>query len=540
MSISLFARLNHRFGPKPDLDARRRFLKTSALATGGILLSGQSYSYARNFAAGKRVVIIGAGFSGLAAAYELKSVGYDVTVVEARDRISGRVLSFNDKLTQAFVPGKNVEGGGELIGNNHPCWIHYAQKFGLGFLDVTVSELEAPIIIEGKRLSEEESNKLWEEMDAVFNRMNDDAKPVLVDRPWDSPNAAALDKMSVKDFVDKQKDVDDFTRRACDVQVASDNGQTIDKQSYLGLLASVAGGDGERYWTDSEVYRCDGGNMQLAHKLADAIGRDKIILGLPVSSVVVKGEKVLVTCRDGRVIEADDVIVTAPPTTWAKISFSPGLPPILNPQMGVNLKYIAHMKRRFWKDLNLAPDSLTDGFMSQSWEGTDAQEGDADVSLNCFSGGAAATKSLDISKGDRDAKYADELEKLYPGYKENFVKSRYMDWPREQWTMAGYSFPAPGQVTTIGPAMYKGLGKVHFAGEHTCYAYVGYMEGGLTSGSSLARRIAARDGLKIAEIPMPPAPKKEIVEEKPESANGPLKTPTTEPSSQPTTEPAMK
>jgi monoamine oxidase len=366
-------------------------------------------------------------------------------------------------------------------------------------------------------------------MDAVFNRMNDDAKPVLVDRPWDSPNAAALDKMSVKDFIDKQKDVDDFTRRACDVQIASDNGQEIVKQSYLGLLASVAGGDGERYWTDSEVYRCDGGNMQLAHKLADAIGRDRIILGLPVSSVNVKGDKVEVTCRDGRVIECDDVVVTAPPTTWAKISFTPGLPASLSPQMGVNLKYIAHLKQRFWKQLNVAPDSLTDGFMSQSWEGTDAQEGDADVSLNCFSGGAAADKSLAISKGDRDAEYAKVLEELFPGYKDNFIKSRYMDWPREPWTNAGYSFPAPGQVTTVGPAMYKGLGKVHFAGEHTCYAYVGYMEGGLTSGSSVARRIAARDGLKVAEIPMPPAPKKEIVEEKPEPASQPA-----------ATEPAMK
>ena len=548
MSISLFARLNYRFGPKIDREKRRQFLKTTAVATGAVLLSGPTYAHARQAGQGKRVVVIGAGFSGLAAAYELKSVGYDVTVVEARERISGRVISFNDKIgTGAFVPGKNVEGGGELIGNNHPCWVHYAQKFGLGFIDVTVSELESPIIIEGKRLNEEESNKLWEEMDKVFNRMNDDARAVDVDQPWNTPNAAALDKMSIKDWLLKQQDVDDFTRRACDVQIASDNGQTIDKQSYLGMLASIKGGDCERYWTDSEVYRCDGGNMQLAHKLADAVGRDKIILGLPVNAIEVKGDKVEVTCRDGRVIECDDVIVTAPPTTWAKIAFKPGLPGILNPQMGVNLKWISYLKTRFWKANNTAPDSLTDGFMSQSWEGTDAQDGDNDVAINCFSGGAAASKSLDFSKAERDDEYLKVLEVLFPGFKENFVRSRYMDWPREQWTMAGYSFPAPGQVTTVGPAMYKGLGKVHFAGEHTCYAYVGYMEGGLTSGSSVARRIAARDGLQVPEIPMPPAPKKEIIEEKPDqnkdgnpdASKGPLKTPSTEPATQPASQPAM-
>ena len=60
---------------------------------------------------------------------------------------------------------------------------------------------------------------------------------------------------------------------------------------------------------------------------------------------------------------------------------------------------------------------------------------------------------------------------------------------------AGYSFPAPGEVTTVGPLLHKGLGRLHFAGEHTCYAFFGYMEGALQSGVSLARKLARRDGL---------------------------------------------
>ena len=68
------------------------------------------------------------------------------------------MISFGD-----LVPNKNVEGGGELIGSNHPTWVNYAQKFGLEFLDVTEDkEAEAPMVIGGKRLSEEESSKLWE------------------------------------------------------------------------------------------------------------------------------------------------------------------------------------------------------------------------------------------------------------------------------------------------------------------------------------------------------------------------------------------
>jgi monoamine oxidase len=76
-----------------------------------------------------------------------------------------------------------------------------------------------------------------------------------------------------------------------------------------------------------------------------------------------------------------------------------------------------------------------------------------------------------------------------------------MDWPGDPWTLAGYSFPAPGQVTTVGPLLRKGVGNLHFCGEHTSYKFVGYMEGALNSGAALAKRIALRDGVLKEEKP---------------------------------------
>jgi monoamine oxidase len=70
-----------------------------------------------------------------------------------------------------------------------------------------------------------------------------------------------------------------------------------------------------------------------------------------------------------------------------------------------------------------------------------------------------------------------------------------MDWPNDPLTNGGYSFPAPGQITTVGKTLRDGIGRLHFCGEHTCYKFVGYMEGGLNSGVSLAARIAKRDGV---------------------------------------------
>lgn len=88
-----------------------------------------------------------------------------------------------------------------------------------------------------------------------------------------------------------------------------------------------------------------------------------------------------------------------------------------------------------------------------------------------------------------------EFGKIYPKFQENYIGSRFMDWPADEWTMASYSFPGPGQVTTVGPLLHKGMGRLHFAGEHTCYKFVGYMEGALNSGATVAKRIATRDGV---------------------------------------------
>ena len=88
-----------------------------------------------------------------------------------------------------------------------------------------------------------------------------------------------------------------------------------------------------------------------------------------------------------------------------------------------------------------------------------------------------------------------EFAKIYPTFEQNYVGGRFMDWPGDEWTMAGYSFPAPGQITRMGPLLHKGMGRLHFAGEHTSYKFVGYMEGALNSGATIAKRIATRDGV---------------------------------------------
>jgi monoamine oxidase len=84
---------------------------------------------------------------------------------------------------------------------------------------------------------------------------------------------------------------------------------------------------------------------------------------------------------------------------------------------------------------------------------------------------------------------------VYRAIRPNYVRARFMDWPGDSWARGSYSFPAPGQVTAQGPTLFDGIGRLHFAGEYTSYAFMGYMEGALNSGARVARQIAERDGV---------------------------------------------
>jgi monoamine oxidase len=505
MTISLITRLSRRYNPPVDPAARREFLKVSLALSAGALLSVNGLGMGRlGRDSKKRVVVIGAGFAGLTAAYELKQAGYDVTLIEPRNRVGGRVLSFNAANGNEYIKGRNIEGGGELIGSNHPIWVGYKEKFGLEWLDVTEDEGDAssPVIIDGKLLSYEEAGKLWEEMEAGLNAMNELAAKVNPDEPWTAEDAQRLDRTSVKAWIDAQEAFSPETKRAMWINQTSDNGQDAANQSLLGQLAAVAGGGGEKYWTESEVFRCKGGNDSLSRRLAEEIGKDRIILGLHARSVSLKRGVMVVEASDGRTLECDDVVLTAPPPTWKKIDFSPGLP-AMNPQMGLNTKYLAHVRTRFWEkhDPQLSQYALSDGMINQTWDGTDAQgavdETNGGACLTGFSGGKNVEKALSMSKEERDKAFAAWYEQCYPGFKDNLANIRYMDWPKDPWVQASYSFPAPGQVTTVGPKMAAPHmdGRLHIAGEHTCYKFVGYMEGALQSGARVARNIAKRDGL---------------------------------------------
>ena len=470
--------------------SRRGVLMMGGIAAGELL----SHS-AKLFGKGdtrrnpRRVLVVGAGFSGLACAYELDSAGYDVTVFDSRNRVGGRVSSLTN-----LIPGKVVEAGGELLGSNHPHVVAYATRFGFEFLNVVDDDAPSPTILDGKLTLRTQQDSARKEVRAVYKQMTEDTRSIDAVQPWLSPQAEQLDRTSTAVWLDRQE-LSEFAHRLFTLRLTSSNGVATSRQSYLGNLAQIKGGGLEKYWTDSEVFRLKGGNQQFALRFARELGDDRLKLACPITEILATDQGVRVVDFAGKKYEADDLVLAIPPSTWSTIRFEPPLPQELVVQMGANVKYLAVVNSPVWRESHRSPDGNTDGMIGSTWHGTSGQPGKGPEALIAFSGGPAADAIHRLPVAERESAYLTAYEALYPGFKAQFLQGISADWIGEPWTRAGYSFPAPGEIMTVGPQLRSGIGRLHFAGEHTCYPFIGYMEGALNSGASLAKRLADRDGV---------------------------------------------
>jgi monoamine oxidase len=348
-------------------------------------------------------------------------------------------------------------------------------------------------------------------MDEQF-KMLADLAATIVDpfEPWTNRNAEALDAIPLARWIDEAK-CGKRCKRAMSVMFYADNGVPTSAQSLLAVLAMVKGGGLDRYWTDTELFRCIGGNQQLAEHFKNSLnkGKDKPIVHLnsPVEKVERFESRIRLFIKDpitGRQAfdEADDVILAVPPSVWNTIKFDafPELAEKLAkpPQMGANVKYLMKFHRRFWRDFASSPTLSEDGPVDLTWETTETDD-DGDFVMVSFSGSIDAKECGAWSEGERKGKYVDAMRSPYPGIGEQIRDDRFMNWPEEKWTKASYYFPGLNEVTNWGPfwkAGYKDW--LHFAGEHTSYAFMGYMEGALSSGYRLARSLAVRDKILSA------------------------------------------
>jgi monoamine oxidase len=444
----------------------------------------------------RSIAIIGAGLAGLSAAYELRIRGYRVSVFEASDRTGGRTWSNHELITHHVM-----ERGAELIGANHPLWLNYADAFDLGFSDVKDYE-NSPICLGETPLSARRADSLFDQMKEAFDFISARSKTIIdAFQPWTDSAAPALDEQNVHDFVMRTK-WDRLCKKAILQQLESDNGVPAQTQSLLGLLAMVKGGGMERYWEDAEVYRCRRGAQALSHAFEAALCGMGVSVHCktPVTGVDASGAKIkLSTNLTEKLPDFDDVILAIPPSAWHTVrSWTPEpLSDFMSaprPQMGKNTKALLAFRHRFWKSEGKAPSSTQNGPADQTWETTEDYK-KPKFGMVAFSGADNAAELSKLSDSAALNRVTTQLEETYKTLSAKVVASTFENWPTRDWTWASYSFPARGDILTWGPKFSEGFaGRLHFAGEHTCYAFTGYMEGALQSGYRLARKLVLRDG----------------------------------------------
>jgi monoamine oxidase len=411
-----------------------------------------------------------------------------VLVYEARETVGGRVRSIKD-----FIPGKTVEGGGELIGSNHPLWNSYRRHFRLEFSDVK-DYGNSPIRFGKRTLTFEESQKLTDELEKQLKALTRLAESIVDPfEPWTNPNAKRLDAVSYGDWVRKAR-CSERCRAALENMLAADNEVPVDEQSLLGVLAMVKGGGLDRFWTDTEVFRCRNGNAQLAEKFAEALNRKPgmVVTGAAVTRILRRNEKSWLEFADSNGSAAspmpgffDDVILAIPPSVWSNIVFKDEevAASLRNPpKTGKNVKYLMRLRERFWEDFSSSPTLSEDGPVDLTWETTEDDKKRGFCAGCVFRSGRCGTMQQVEGKGAEELRFEDAGGVSWDSPTD--WKDKFMDWSKEPWSMGSYYFPRVNEVTKWGPFWKAGHGGwLHFAGEHTC------------SGYRVARRIAVRDGL---------------------------------------------
>lgn len=525
MPRSLYSRLSRTFGtPAPPLEKQRASEEKMRHFDLFYPLQLSERTEAVSKVSKGRVLVVGGGFAGLTAAWWLAKHGSQVTVFEARDRVGGRVHTIT-----AEGSGSLIEAGGELIGRNHPTWLRFARQFNLGLSVVTPEEnygyagLKTILVIKGKSMNPHQQQDLFDQMTEALKTLNSDAARLAHgSTPWlPADLAKGWDMRPVSAWIDSLSHCDNLTRAAIRFELENNQSVSVDGQSYLGLLAQVRGGaltaldkpnrGPSEYWTDSEVFRCASGNDALARilrrEIEGASDQNKVLLSTPVKRIDHHPDGVRVITESSEEFEGTWLVVAIPPPCCSRLEFEPALQsdPM---QLGNAVKYLANVKERFWLRQKTAPSATVDS-LGMLWEGTDNQNlpPERGAELSVFAGGKAATSAMNAAV---PAEYfASGVERIYPGFRDRVTTSRFLNWPNEAWTRGGYSCPAPGQVTTIAPFLYQPLGRIVWAGEHTCLAFFGYMEGALQSGLHAAMLIARAEGVpevrqRWAAGPLPP------------------------------------
>jgi monoamine oxidase len=436
---------------------------------------------------------VGAGFAGLVAARDLVAAGRSVVVLEARDRVGGRVLNHD------LGDGKVIEVGGQWVGPTQDRVYTLARQLGIETFP-TYETGESLARIEGKRYRftgdvPRMNPVAMADLAQAVLRLDRLARRTPLEELWRAPGATRWYSQTLETWLRRSV----RTRRIRSLlhlfitTVFATEPATI---SLLHALFYVHSGTSfdvlTRFSGGPQQDRFVGGSQLVAIRLAEALG-EAIVLGSPVHRIHQTNGVVTVE-SDRATLRARRAIVAVPPALAGRITYEPILPGARDqltqrlPQGSV-IKAQAVYDEPFWRTEGLSGIAADFGSPVSLTVDNSPVDGSPGILVGFIEGDHArqlgrlepidrrriVLESLGRSLGPRAASPRDYVE---------------LDWSEEQWTRGCYGahFP-PGVWTQYGSALRQPVGLIHWAGTETSSVWNGYMEGAVRSGEQATAEV---------------------------------------------------
>jgi len=449
--------------------SRRDFLRTMA-----ILGIGVRFSPRRIQAQSLKVVIIGAGAAGLATAYMLDEEGFDVTILEARNRVGGRAFTDYDLAPYPIELGAEFVHGSEVV-----TW-DILEEYGQDSLDA--NDGDGYIYFAGELWTEKE---FADEYD--FNGDIETLIGTLIQEWVDEDNDDVTIKALLDEYEEDYEDLaDSEVRRLLDNKTANEYGANLDELSVQGFALASGAGDGNGDFVLEEGYSA------LMNAVAEELD---IRLNTPVTAITWNNNGVQIKTANGDIIDADKVVITLPLGVLKsnQVTFSPPLPPkkldaITRLGAGHVDKLILKFDRPFWDEEMESVDTTLD---TQIWWRPGIGRDDELPILTALIGGKHAvrfegmTDEQVIAAGLRDLEEMFDMDNLA----EHLVEGKFIAWGRDPYSLMGYSY-----VPVDGDGLNEILGEsvedvLFFAGEATHPRNFATVHGAIESGLRAAEDV---------------------------------------------------
>jgi monoamine oxidase len=459
----------------------------------------------------KKVIIIGAGMSGLVAASLLKNAGHDVTILEGNKRIGGRIYT----VRKPFTPGNYLDLGAMRIPDNHKLVFEYIRKFNLPYQEFINNSPRDLLLVNNILTTREQYEK---NPDILQYPLPEEERGKTASELFLEATSPFIELYRNSDYEEQQKLIKKYSGYSMGQFLANNPyGKSLSFNAIrkINVILGIEGFP-EFSFVDilkdiifpifrkqTKFYQIKGGNDHLPYGFVQELGTH-ILLNQKVTHIIQSDGGVsvrAVDCVDGLVQEynADYVIVTIPFTVFQYIDVIPyesisfkkwqAIREVTNvPSVKIGIEF----RRRFWEDLNYGnivsdlPTRFT--FMPSHDKGSNKPG----VMLASYSWGQNALLWNSKSKEEIIKEVLEDLFKIYGEqvYTEmlNFV---VYNWSKNPFSAGCFTLYTPGQAIDIGDYIKKPEGRIHFAGEHTS-SFHGWIEGAIESAVRAANEVNSR------------------------------------------------